>query len=82
MINVGEVLLNLWESSGFSYIFANMAGGGWQNLLFSGFLSGGSSGTWFTEGEGLGGGLSSTHPPHLRIPNKTCFWCLPLLYLK
>ena len=33
MINVGEVLLNLWESSGFSYIFANMAGGGWQNLV-------------------------------------------------
>ena len=23
MINIGEVLLNLWESSGFSYIFAN-----------------------------------------------------------
>ncbi len=33
MINIGEVLLNLWESSGFSYIFANMAGGGWQNLV-------------------------------------------------
>ena len=33
MINVGEVLLNLWESSGFAYIFANMAGGGWQNLV-------------------------------------------------
>ena len=33
MINIGEVLLNLWESSGFSYIFANMAAGGWQNLV-------------------------------------------------
>ena len=33
MINIGEVLLNLWESSGFSYIFANMASGGWQNLV-------------------------------------------------
>ena len=32
MINVGEVLLNLWESSGFSYIFANFGAGGWQNL--------------------------------------------------
>ena len=33
MINIGEVLLNLWESSGFAYIFANMTGGGWQNLV-------------------------------------------------
>ena len=33
MINVGEVLLNLWEGSGFSYIFANFGGGGWQNLV-------------------------------------------------
>ena len=32
MINIGEVLLNLWESSGFSYIFANLLGSGWQNL--------------------------------------------------
>ena len=23
MINIGEVLLNLWESSGFSFIFGN-----------------------------------------------------------
>ena len=30
MINIGEVLLNLWESSGFAYIFANFMGGGWQ----------------------------------------------------
>ena len=33
MINVGEVLLNLWEGSGFSYIFANFGAGGWQNLV-------------------------------------------------
>ena len=33
MINIGEVLLNLWESSGFAYIFANFGGGGWQNLV-------------------------------------------------
>ena len=33
MINIGEVLLDLWESSGFSFIFANMADGGWQNLV-------------------------------------------------
>ena len=33
MINIGEVLLNLWESSGFSYIFANLTAGGWQNLV-------------------------------------------------
>ena len=33
MINIGEVLLNLWESSGFAYIFANFSGGGWQNLV-------------------------------------------------
>ena len=33
MINIGEVLLNLWESSGFAYIFANFMGGGWQNLV-------------------------------------------------
>ena len=32
-INVGEILLNLWESSGFAFIFANFAGGGWQNLV-------------------------------------------------
>ncbi len=32
MINIGEVLLNLWESSGFSYIFANLLDSGWQNL--------------------------------------------------
>ena len=33
MINVGEILLDLWNGSGFSYIFANFADGGWQNLV-------------------------------------------------
>ena len=33
MINIGEVLLNLWESSGFSFIFANLTTIGWQNLV-------------------------------------------------
>ena len=33
MIDIGEILLNLWNKSGFSAIFANFAGGGWQNLV-------------------------------------------------
>ena len=33
MINVGDVLLTLWESSGFSYLSAGFASGGWQNLV-------------------------------------------------
>ena len=33
MINIGEVLLNLWESSGFSSIIAGFGAGGWQNLV-------------------------------------------------
>ena len=33
MINIGEVLLNLWESSGFAFIFADLLGMGWQNLV-------------------------------------------------
>ncbi len=33
MINIGEILLDLWSSSGFAYIFGNFAGGGWQNLV-------------------------------------------------
>jgi len=33
MINIGEVLLNLWESSGFSYLSAGLLDGGWQNLV-------------------------------------------------
>ena len=32
MINIGEVLLNLWESSGFSSIITGFTAGGWQNL--------------------------------------------------
>ena len=35
-INVGEILLNLWESSGFSFIFGNFMAGGWQNLVMIG----------------------------------------------
>ena len=33
MINIGEVLLNLWNSSGFASIFSGFAAGGWQNLV-------------------------------------------------
>ena len=33
MINVGEILLTLWEGSGFAAIFSNFMGGGWQNLV-------------------------------------------------
>ncbi|MBQ7344939.1 MAG: sodium ion-translocating decarboxylase subunit beta [Oscillospiraceae bacterium] len=33
MIDIGEVLLNLWEGSGFSYIFSNIGTVGWQNLV-------------------------------------------------
>ena len=33
MIDVGEILLNLWQSSGFNAIFSNFSGGGWQNLV-------------------------------------------------
>ena len=33
MINIGEVLLNLWESSGFSSIISGFSLGGWQNLV-------------------------------------------------
>ena len=33
MINIGEVLLSLWESSGFFEIFAKLGEGGWQNLV-------------------------------------------------
>ena len=33
MINVGEILLNLWNSSGFSALFVGFADGGWQNLV-------------------------------------------------
>ena len=34
MINIGEVLLNLWESSGFNAIIVGfLSDGGWQNLV-------------------------------------------------
>ena len=33
MINVGEILLELWNSSGFAQIAAGFADGGWQNLV-------------------------------------------------
>ena len=32
-INIGEILLKLWNQSGFAQIFGNFAGGGWQNLV-------------------------------------------------
>ncbi len=33
MINVGEILLNLWNQSGFAALFSGFADGGWQNLV-------------------------------------------------
>ena len=33
MINVGEILLNLWNGSGFNAIFSGFTTGGWQNLV-------------------------------------------------
>ncbi len=33
MIDIGQILLNLWNSSGFSTIFASFASVGWQNLV-------------------------------------------------
>ena len=33
MINVGEILLNLWNKSGFAYLSAGFMDGGWQNLV-------------------------------------------------
>ena len=32
-MNIGEILLKIWNDSGFSYIFAQFADGGWQNLV-------------------------------------------------
>ena len=32
-INIGEVLLNLWNESGFAALFSGFSGGGWQNLV-------------------------------------------------
>ena len=33
MINVGEILLNLWNQSGFAALSSGFADGGWQNLV-------------------------------------------------
>ena len=33
MINIGEVLLNLWNKSGFAAMFSGFGAGGWQNLV-------------------------------------------------
>ena len=33
MIDIGEILLNLWNDSGFARIFAWFSTGGWQNLI-------------------------------------------------
>ena len=33
MINVGDILLNLWNDSGFAAMFSGFATGGWQNLV-------------------------------------------------
>ncbi len=33
MINIGEILLTLWNDSGFAAIIANFGAGGWQNLV-------------------------------------------------
>ena len=32
-IDVGQILLDLWNSSGFASLFAGFANGGWQNLV-------------------------------------------------
>ena len=32
-INIGEILLNLWNKSGFAQMFGGFADGGWQNLV-------------------------------------------------
>ena len=36
MINIGEVLLKLWNTSGFAYLSAGFGDGGWQNLVMLG----------------------------------------------
>ncbi len=33
MVNIGEILLKLWEDSGFAQMSAGFANGGWQNLV-------------------------------------------------
>ena len=32
-INIGEILLTLWNDSGFAAIFSGFSAGGWQSLL-------------------------------------------------
>ncbi len=32
-MNIGEILLKIWNDSGFAYIFAHFAEGGWQNFV-------------------------------------------------
>ncbi len=32
-IDIGQILLELWNSSGFAYIFANLSEVGWQNIV-------------------------------------------------
>ncbi len=32
-MNIGEILLKIWNNSGFAYIFAHFAEGGWQNFV-------------------------------------------------
>ncbi len=33
MVNIGQILLDLWNSSGFAAIFSSFSLGGWQNLV-------------------------------------------------
>ena len=33
MINIGEILLNLWDQSGFAALIAGFGEAGWQNLV-------------------------------------------------
>ena len=33
MIDIGEILLNLWNKSGFAALFTGFSNGGWQNLV-------------------------------------------------
>ena len=32
-MNIGEILLKIWNNSGFAYIFSHFAEGGWQNFV-------------------------------------------------
>ncbi len=36
MIDIGQILLDLWNSSGFAKLFASFAAGGWQNAVMIG----------------------------------------------